>query len=64
MQQLVLPECVYNDLRTFISSYSSKNLPHPLLIAQAFCLKYKKHGREYSLSIITDTVEYILNNNH
>lgn len=64
MQQVTLPECVYNDLRVFISTYYSKNLPHPLLIAQAFCLKYNKYGKKFSLSIIADTVEYILRNNN
>jgi hypothetical protein len=64
MQQVTIPECVYSDLNTFISTYYSKYLPHPLLIAQAFCLRFQEYGQKYSLHEVTDTVEYILKNNH
>ena len=64
MQQVPLPESVYSDLNIFISTYHSKHLPHPLLIAQAFCLRFQEHGKKFSLLSITDTVEYIMNNNH
>lgn len=60
MQQITLPECVYDDLNRFISTCYSKNLPHPLLIAQAFCLRFQEYGKKYSLSTITDNVEYII----
>jgi hypothetical protein len=64
MQQMTLPECVYGDLNNFISTYYSEHLPHPLLIAQAFCLRFQEHGKKYSLSTITDNVEYIINNRY
>lgn len=64
MQQVTLPECVYNDLNKFIFTYYSKNLPHPLLIAQEFCLKFQEYGKEFSLSTVTDIVEYIINNSY
>jgi hypothetical protein len=62
MQQITLPECVYSDLNMFISTCYSKHLPHPLLIAQAFCLRFQEYGKKYGLSTITDNVEYIINN--
>jgi len=63
MQQIMLPECVYSDLNKFISTYYCKHLPHPLLIAQEFCLRYQEHGEKYSLSTITYAVENIVKNN-
>lgn len=59
----MLPERVYSDLNQFISAYYSKHLLHPLLIAQAFCLRFQDHGRKYSLPVVTDAVEDIINNN-
>jgi hypothetical protein len=62
VQQITLPDYVYVDLNKFISTNYSKNLPHPLLIAQAFCLRFQEHGKKYGLSAITDNVEYIIKN--
>jgi hypothetical protein len=62
MQQLMLPECVYSDLNKFISNYYCKHLPHPLLIAQEFCLRYPEHGEKFSLSTIANSVDNIINN--
>jgi hypothetical protein len=64
MEEEVLPECVYNDLNNFISTYHSEQLPHPLLIAQAFCLRFQDYGKRFSLFTITDNVEFIISNNH
>lgn len=64
MQQVTLPECVYRDLNEFISSYYSKHLSHPLLIAQDFCLRFQEYGQKYSLPIMTETVEHIIKNNN
>jgi hypothetical protein len=64
MQQVILPEYVYKDLDKFISTYYYEHLPHPLLIAQAFCLKFQEHGKKFSLATITYTVEDIINNIH
>jgi hypothetical protein len=63
MGEETLPECVYNNLNTFISTYYSKQLPHPLLIAQTFCLRFQKYGKIFSLRTITDNVESIITNN-
>jgi hypothetical protein len=64
MPQVALPECVYNDLNNFISTYYPEHSSHPLLIAQAFCLRFQKHGEKFGLSIITNTVECIRNSNN
>ncbi len=64
MTQLTLPECVYNDLKKYISANYSMQLPHPLLIAQAFCLRFEDYGKKYDLFTITNAVEDILKNDH
>jgi len=40
-----------------------KQLPHPLLIAQEFRLRFKQYGEKFDLSTITDAVEDIKTNN-
>lgn len=62
MTQLILPEYAYNDLRKFIYTNYAEHLPHPLLIAQAFCLRFEEYGKKYDLSTITDAVEAIIKN--
>jgi hypothetical protein len=37
-------------------------LPHPLLIAQAFCLRFEEYGIKYDLSTMTNAVEDIIKN--
>jgi hypothetical protein len=64
MTPLTLPEYVYNDLKKFISINYSNQLPPPLLIVQAFCLRFKQYGEKFDLSTITDAVEDIIINNH
>ena len=64
MQQVTLPKCVYSDLNKFISTNYSGHLPHSLLIAQTFCLRFQKYGKKFSLCTITDAVEYIRNNDY
>jgi hypothetical protein len=63
MTQLKLPECVYSDLKKFISTNYSTQLPHPLLIAQTFRLRFKQYGEKFDLSTVTDAVEEIIINN-
>jgi hypothetical protein len=58
-----LPEQMLDDLSKFISTYYRKQLPHPLLIAQMFCLKHQEYGKKYGLSTITEAVEYVVNRN-
>ena len=60
MTQLSLPENVYNDLKNFIYTNYCGQLPHPLLIAQAFCLKFEEHGKKYDLSTIASAVEDLI----
>jgi hypothetical protein len=62
MTQLTLPGHVYSDLKKFIYTNYSTQLPHPLLIAQAFCLRFKEHGKKYGLFTITNAVEDIIKN--
>jgi hypothetical protein len=61
MNQSTLPRDVLDDLFKFISTYY--HLPHPLLIAQAFCLKHPKHGRKYGLTTITEAAEFVIKQN-
>jgi hypothetical protein len=60
--QLVLPKSMLDDLHKFISFNYPKHLPHPLLIAQSFMLKFPKYGNEIGLTAISDAVEYLKNN--
>jgi hypothetical protein len=64
MTPLTLPEYVYSDLKKFISINYPTQLPHPILIAQVFCLRFKQYGEKFDLSTITDAVEDIIINNH
>jgi hypothetical protein len=54
-----LPDYVLDDLIKFISEKHPKNVPHSLIVAQAFCLKYPDYGKKYGLSRISDAVEVI-----
>jgi hypothetical protein len=63
MYQESKPSQVLDDLSKFISTYYRKHLPHPLLIAQAFCLQFQEYGKTYSLSAITDAIEQLVKNN-
>jgi hypothetical protein len=60
MHKSKLPENVLDDLSKFISTYSHEHLPHPLLIAQSFCLKYQEYGEKFSLSSVTEAVEQLV----
>jgi hypothetical protein len=55
--QMILPEHVLNDLIRFIDGKYQRQLPHSLLIAQAFILKYTVYGREYGLPAINKAIE-------
>lgn len=61
MDQATNTHNVLDDLSEFITS--SSNLPHPLLIAQKFCLKYKEYGKQYGLPAIVSMIEYLIANN-
>jgi len=52
-----------DDLSKFISTYYRGKMPHPLLIAQTFCLKHQEYGKKFSLSTITEAVEHVINRN-
>jgi hypothetical protein len=51
-----------DDLHKFIYSNYPNTLPHSLLVAQSFMLKFPKYGNEFSFSTITNAVEYLKNN--
>jgi hypothetical protein len=57
MPQLKVPKHVIDDLNRFISKNYSNNLPHSLLIAQSFILKYPEHGTKYGLSSMNYIIE-------
>jgi hypothetical protein len=55
--QIILPKHVLEDLIRFINDKYQRQLPHSLLIAQAFILKYQDHGKEYGLPAINKAIE-------
>jgi hypothetical protein len=61
MNQLKLPDCVFNDLIRFINRRYQTNLPNSLLIAQTFILKYPDYGKEFGLSPINYVIEELIN---
>lgn len=64
MSQLIVPKYVLDDIREFICVNYHYSSPHPLIIAQAFCLRFKEYGTEFGVSEITDAVEYVRNHQH
>ena len=63
MNKPTLPRNVLDDLSKFISTNYREHLPHPLLIAQTFILKYQKYGKKFGLSTITDAVDHMIKQN-
>jgi hypothetical protein len=61
MSNSIIPKYVLDDIDRFIHENYHYSLPHSLLIAQAFCLRFKGYGNEFGVSEITDDVEYIRN---
>jgi hypothetical protein len=64
MSYLIVPKYVLDDINEFIHvNYVNyhDSLPHSLIIAQAFCLRFKDYGNEFGVSEITDAVEYVRN---
>jgi hypothetical protein len=63
MNPQIQSEQMLDDLSKFISTYHRGKLPHPLLIAEKFILKYQDYGRKFDFSAITEAVEYVINRN-
>ena len=64
MSHLLVPKYVLDDINEFIRvNYINyhDSLPHSLIIAQAFCLRFKDYGNDFGVSVITDAVEYVRN---
>jgi hypothetical protein len=61
MSHLIVPQYVLDDINRFINRNYQHSLPHSLLIAQAFCLRFKNYGNEFGVSEITNAVEYVKN---
>jgi hypothetical protein len=59
MSQLIFPQYVLDDLENFISKNYHRSLPHPLIIAQAFCLRFKEYGTDFGVYSIANAVEYV-----
>jgi len=51
-----LPDKVFDDLTKLISENHPKNVPHSLIVAQAFIMKYPDYGKKYDLSQISHAV--------
>jgi hypothetical protein len=60
MSPVLIPKRMEDDLHKFIYSNYPNTLPHSLLVAQSFMLKFPKYGKEFSFSEITDAVEYLI----
>lgn len=58
MPHSIIPSHVLDEINKFINKNYHYCLPHSLLIAQAFCLRFKDYGNEFGVSEITDAVEY------
>jgi hypothetical protein len=56
MPYLMISQNVLYDINRFIYENYDYSVPHSLLIAQAFCLKFKGYGNEFGISEITDAV--------
>jgi hypothetical protein len=63
MNQILITQNVLDDLSKFILTYYRRKLPHPLIIAQKFCLKYKNYGKQFGLPAIVIMVEQLIANN-
>jgi hypothetical protein len=64
MPHLIVPKYVLDDINNFIRvNYVKFNisLPHSLIIAQAFCLRFKEYGNDFGVSVIADAIEYVKN---
>jgi hypothetical protein len=53
-----------DDLQDFIKGYYTNHLPHPLIIAQKFMLRFPKYGKDIGLSAISDVVDYVLKSSY
>jgi hypothetical protein len=62
MSHSIVPKYVLDDINEFIyENYVNfhLSLPHSLIIAQAFCLRFKEYGNDFGVSVIADAVEYV-----
>ncbi|MDQ1275716.1 MAG: hypothetical protein QG610_1291 [Euryarchaeota archaeon] len=62
MLHTIVPKYVLDDINNFIrTNYVNFHisLPHSLIIAQAFCLRFKEYGNDFGVSVIADAVEYV-----
>jgi hypothetical protein len=59
MSQLIFPKYVLDDVRKFISENYHESLPHSLLIAQTFCLRFSEYGKGFGMSTIMEVIEYM-----
>jgi hypothetical protein len=54
------PDQMMDDLREFIDKNYRGGLPHSLLIAEAFMLRYPDYGNQYGLTEIHAAVESLI----
>ncbi len=61
MSHLIVPKYILDDINKFIHVNYHYSLPHSLIIAQTFCLRFKDYGNKFGMSEITDAVKYARN---
>lgn len=59
MSHSLVPKYLLDDINEFIHVNYHYSLPHSLIIAQAFCLRFKNYGNDFGVSEITDAIEYV-----
>lgn len=62
MSHSIVPKYVLDDIKDFMRMnyvIFHVSLPHFLIIAQAFYLRFKEYGNDFGVSVIADAVEYV-----
>jgi hypothetical protein len=57
MSLFILPEYVLDELNRFINENYRYKLPYSIIIANAFCCKFKCYEIEFGVAAITDAIE-------
>jgi hypothetical protein len=61
MSHSLVPKYVLDDINEFMHVNYHYSLPHSLIVAQAFCLRFQNYGNDFGVSEITDAVKYVKN---
>jgi hypothetical protein len=60
MDQTLLPDYVFDEIKRFIHANYHSKLPNSLLVAQAFILCYQEYGREFGLCVVNKAIECLI----